>query len=282
MKELNVPPDLVGEKAGKAATDELNRIQEQLRDRVGEFTLQEHAEVGPTISKELTQKAILAVILASLAIVLYLSFRFAIGGFMTGLKFGTCAVIALIHDVLVVVGASAIFGAVFKWEIDSLFVTALLTVIGFSVHDTIVVFDRIRENLKHRLRGESFEELANRSILQTFARSVNTSFTVVLTLVALLVFGGPVIKHFIAALLVGIISGTYSSIFNATPLVVVWENLTGDKGAGKRLVAERPLVSGDRVKDLRPVAERGEGEADEEESEWNKPKAKAKKKKRRY
>jgi SecD/SecF fusion protein len=283
MKQLKVPVGDTGEKAAQDANEEQLRIERQIRDKVGAFQKQEVSEVGPTISKELSQKAILAVIMASIAIVLYLSFRFAIGGFLNGLKFGTCAVIALIHDVLVVIGASAIFGHFFGWEIDSLFVTALLTVIGFSVHDTIVVFDRIRENLKHRQRGESFEQLANRSILQTFARSVNTSFTVVLTLVALLVFGGPVIKHFIAALLVGIISGTYSSIFNATPLVVVWENLTGDKGRG-RAVADKPIVGSDRVKSLRPVAERAETESESVESgeDWNKSKPKVKKKKRRY
>ena len=103
--------------------------------------------------------------------------------------------------------------------------TAVLTVIGFSVHDTIVVFDRIRENLRHRLRGETFEQLCNRSILQTFSRSINTSFTVVLTLGALIAFGGPLLRHFYVALLAGIVIGTYSSIFNATPLVVVWEKL---------------------------------------------------------
>ena len=283
MKQLTPPKGLATEKTGEWNAAERSRIQDALREKIGPFALQEYAEVGPTISKELTSKAIMAVIMASLAIVIYLSSRFAIGGFLNGVKFGTCAVIALIHDVLVVIGASAMFGHFLKWEIDSLFVTALLTVIGFSVHDTIVVFDRIRENLKHRLRGESFEQLANRSILQTFARSVNTSFTVVLTLVALLIFGGPVIKHFIAALLVGIISGTYSSIFNATPLVVVWENLAGDKGRG-RAVQDKPLVSGDRVKELRPVAERSDDDSGAVETgdEWSKSKPKVKKKKRRY
>jgi SecD/SecF fusion protein len=282
MKRLKVPANLSGEKAGLARNAEQDRVEQQIRDRVGPFQLQEYSEVGPTISKELSQKAILAVIMASIAIVLYLSFRFAIGGFLNGLKFGTCAVVALVHDVLIVIGASAMFGHFLGWEIDSLFVTAVLTVIGFSVHDTIVVFDRIRENLKHRVRGESFEQLANRSILQTFARSVNTSFTVVLTLTALLIFGGPVIKHFVAALLVGIIAGTYSSIFNATPLVVVWENLAGDKGRG-RAAQDKPLVSGDRVRELRPVAERDdEAVADETSEDWNKSKPKVKKKKRRY
>ena len=282
MKELHVagkPTQLA--KTAKQNTAEQNRIKAELTDRVGKFEFQGFSEVGPIISRELTTKAIKAVIMASLAIILYLSFRFAIGGFLTGLKFGICAVIALIHDVLVVLGASAIFGHFMGWEIDSLFVTAILTIIGFSVHDTIVVFDRIRENLKHRIRGESFDELANRSILQTFARSVNTSLTVVLTLVALLVFGGPVIRHFVAALLVGIISGTYSSIFNATPLVVIWEGLA-NKGGAKKVTEGRALVSGDRVRDLRPVSEQGTSEGASDTEAADKAKAKPKKKKRRY
>lgn len=184
------------------------------------------SNVDPTISKELTSKAILSVIVASLAIILYLTSRFAIGGFVQGLKFGVCAVIALLHDTLFILGMFAILGKYFGWEVDSLFVTAVLTVIGFSVHDTIVVFDRIRENLRHRLRGEAFEDLCNRSILQTITRSIYTSFTVVLTLTTLIVLGGPLLRHFYVALLAGIIIGTYSSIFNAAPLVVVWNNMT--------------------------------------------------------
>src|SRR5262249_58238915 len=130
------------------------------------------------ISAELTQDAIKAVIFASFLIVLYLAFRFAIGGFREGLKYGTCAVIALLHDVRVVWGAFAILGYFLNWQIDSLFVTAMLTVIGFSVHDTIIVFDRIRENLQHRQKGETFSDLADHSIDQTISRSIKTSFTV--------------------------------------------------------------------------------------------------------
>src|SRR5262249_53306004 len=146
-----------------------------------------------------------------------------------GLKFGTCAVVALLHDVLVLLGAFAIMGYIANWHIDSLFVTAMLTVIGFSVHDTIVIFDRLRENLHHKARGETFAEVTDRSIEQTFARSVNTSGTVIITLLALLILGGPVIKLFVAALLIGVISGTYSSIFNASPLLVLWKRATGEK-----------------------------------------------------
>jgi preprotein translocase subunit SecF len=140
-------------------------------------------------------------------------------------RFGICAIIALLHDVLVVVGVFSILGHFFNVEVDSLFVTALLTVIGFSVHDTIVVFDRIRENLKKNLT-HSFEETVNNSILQTLGRSLNTSLTVILVLLALLLFGGESTKWFIVALLVGVVSGTYSSIFNAAPLLVLWNELS--------------------------------------------------------
>jgi SecD/SecF fusion protein len=183
----------------------------------------EFSDVSGTISAELTRDAFLAVIYASALIIIYLAWQFAIGGFKEGLKYGICAVIALLHDVLVVWGAFAMLGYFFKWQIDSLFVTAMLTVIGFSVHDTIIIFDRMRENLSHRAKGETFSSVADRSIDQTIARSINTSFTVILTLFALFLFGGDIIHHFVAALLIGIVSGTYSSIFNASVLLVMWK-----------------------------------------------------------
>jgi len=178
--------------------------------------------IGPTIGKETTENAIKAVVFASILIVLYIAWSFRkVPKPASSFRFGVCAISALIHDILVVVGVFSILGHFFSVEVDSLFVTALLTVIGFSVHDTIVVFDRIRENLR-RLSGISFEKVVNESILQTLGRSLNTSLTVVLVLVALLLFGGESIRWFVVALLIGIISGTYSSIFNASPLLVVW------------------------------------------------------------
>lgn len=174
--------------------------------------------VGPTIGTETTINAIKAVLLASVLIVLYIAWAFRkVPKPASSFRFGVCAVIALLHDVLVLVGAFAIIGHFFHVEIDSLFVTAVLTVIGFSVHDTIVVFDRIRENLI-RLPGAPFPAVVNESILQTLGRSLNTSLTVVLVLFTMLLFGGESIHWFIVALLIGIISGTYSSIFNAAPL----------------------------------------------------------------
>jgi preprotein translocase subunit SecF len=128
----------------------------------------------------------------------------------------------MVHDIFVVVGLASIFGILYGWEVDALFLTALLTVIGFSVHDSIVVFDRIRENSR-RYAGLPIEGIVNHSVIQTLDRSINTQLTVVFTLTALLLFGGVTIRHFVLTLLIGIISGTYSSIFNASPLLVEWE-----------------------------------------------------------
>ena len=178
--------------------------------------------VGPTISKELTQKALYAVAVSILGIVLYITWAFRkVPKPTSSLAFGVCTIVALVHDVIVVVGIFAILGHFWHVEVDSLFITALLTVLGFSVHDTIVVFDRIRENL-HKHSGMSFEQVVNFSVLQTLTRSLNTSLTVAFVLLALLLFGGESIHTFVLALLIGIISGTYSSIFNAAPLLVVW------------------------------------------------------------
>jgi preprotein translocase SecF subunit len=172
--------------------------------------------IGPVISSDLIQQALILILVGSIGILTWITFRFH------DVKFGVTALVALVHDVIVVVGTFAVLGSFFGVEIDALFVTAMLTIIGFSVHDTIVVFDRVREN-KARHAGEPFDRIVNHSVLQTFGRSINTSFTVVLTLLALLLFGGAAIRFFVLALLIGIISGTYSSIFNASPLLVVWQ-----------------------------------------------------------
>jgi len=171
--------------------------------------------IGPVVSSDLVNQALVLILVGSIGILLWITYRFQ------DVKFGVTALVALVHDVIVVVGIFAMLGTIFRIEIDALFVTAMLTVIGFSVHDTIVVFDRIREN-RARHAGEPFAEIVNHSILQTFARSVMTSFTVVLTLLSLYLFGGEAIRNFVLALLIGIVSGTYSSIFNASPLLVVW------------------------------------------------------------
>jgi len=190
---------------------------------------QQVIEVGGTIARETIEFALLALVLASAAILFLLAIRFrnVPGGWRAGFQFGGSALAALLHDVFLLTGLFSIMGKVLGWrigEIDSLFVTAVLTVVGFSVHDTIVVFDRIRENLRVSQRL-SFEQVVNLSIMQTAARSIITSFTVVLVLAAILIAGGASLKGFALALLIGIVSGTYSSIFNAAPLLVVWRRL---------------------------------------------------------
>lgn len=172
--------------------------------------------VGPVISQDLTQQALLLVFLGSLGIVLWMTYRFR------NVRFGAAALVALLHDVIVTVGFFAVAGTFFNVEVDALFITAMLTIIGFSVHDTIVVFDRVRENVA-RYAGAPFAEIVNHSIVQTMGRSLNTTATVLITLLALLVFAGGSIRTFVLALFVGILSGTYSSIFNASPLLVWWE-----------------------------------------------------------
>ncbi|HLJ68951.1 MAG TPA: protein translocase subunit SecF [Chloroflexota bacterium] len=174
-----------------------------------------------TIASSLTSQAIIAVGAAAVAILLYISFAFR--NAPNPFRFGTAALIAMLHDVLVVMGIFSILGVLLNVEIDAPFVTAMLTIIGFSVHDTIVIFDRIRENLARRT-GEPFATVVNHSILQSFVRSINTSFTVVLTLLAVFLFTGEAIRFFVLAMLIGIISGTYSSIFNASQILVVWHN----------------------------------------------------------
>ena len=202
-----------------------SEFQNDLKKSIKDAKQTSFETIGPTIGRETTLNAIKAVIAASILIVLYIAWSFRkVPKPASGLRFGVSAIIALIHDVLVVVGVFAILGKVFGVEIDALFVTALLTVIGFSVHDTIVVFDRIRENL--RRQNVPFAQVVNDSILQTLDRSLNTSLTVILVLLTLLIFGGETIRWFVVALLVGVISGTYSSIFNASPILVVWQEWT--------------------------------------------------------
>ena len=177
--------------------------------------------VGPVIGREVAGRAVQAVGIAALGILAYITYAFR--GVEHSFRYGVCAILALLHDAAVVVGVAAILGRLLGWEVDALFLTALLTVIGFSVHDSIVVFDRIRENLG-RYRRADYEEVVNLSIVQTLDRSINTQLTALFTLLALALFGGVTIFHFVVTMMIGILSGTYSSIFNAAPILVVWEN----------------------------------------------------------
>ncbi|MFN8567253.1 MAG: protein translocase subunit SecF [Kouleothrix sp.] len=169
---------------------------------------------------------------ASVAILIYLTLAFRKAPHP--IRYGVCAIVAMLHDVLVVLGVAAILGYFTGLEVDALFLTALLTIISFSVHDTIVVFDRVRENLINRRASETFEAIVNHSIVQTLPRSINTQLTSMFTLTALLLFGGTSIRNFVLVLLIGLISGTYSSIFNAAQLLVVWENQEWRNWFGRR------------------------------------------------
>jgi len=195
-------------------------IQQGFTRQIGPFVEREFSTVGGAISTAIRNRAILAVAFASIAILLYMAYAFR--NTQNPMLYGLCALVAMLHDVLVVIGVFSILGVVAGVEIDALFVTAMLTVIGFSVHDTIVVFDRIRENLARRT-DDDFEEVVNYSLAQTVVRSLNTSVTVIFTLLALFLFGGSTTREFVLALLIGVVSGTYSSIFNASQLLVAWE-----------------------------------------------------------
>ncbi len=197
---------------------------EKFKSALGKDVVEKRYEsVGPVVGAEMARKALMAVVLASLAIILFIAWSFRhVPRPYSSWKFGVSAVMALLHDTLVVLGLFSLFGHFYQVEIDALFVTALLTVVGFSVHDTIVVFDRVRENLP-KMYNKPFSEVVDFSLTETLVRSINTSLTVILTLTALLLFGGETIRWFVVALLIGIVSGTYSSIFNAAPLLVLWE-----------------------------------------------------------
>ena len=199
---------------GEIVTEMENRFSTQV-------TVLNFTSVSAAVGAEVTRSAGIAILMAAIAILIYIWFAFR--RVEHAFRYGAAAIAAMLHDVLVVVGTEAILGYFLGWEADALFLTALLTVIGFSVHDSIVVFDRVREN-SGIYRHLEYETLVNHSIVQTLDRSINTQLTVMLTLLSLVLFGGDSIRHFVIILLVGIFSGTYSSIFNAAPILVVWEN----------------------------------------------------------
>lgn len=205
----------------KAAHDSMYNI---IRTQAGEFTEKRYDSIGPVVGEELKKKALYQLIIVSLGIVFYIAYAFRhVSRPITPFQFGVAAIVALIHDLLIVLGIFSLLGHFYDIEIDSLFITAMLTVLGFSVHDTIIVFDRIRENLKV-YAGQSIEFIVNHSISQTLVRSLNTSLTVLFVLLAMLLFGGESIRYFVLALFIGIAAGTYSSVFVAAPMLVLWQN----------------------------------------------------------
>jgi preprotein translocase SecF subunit len=212
----SVAPSIPPNNTNLPTEGKLGEVVTTLQDEFGPIAEQQSlTTIGAIVSNDLLWQALQLIAIGSLGIMAWITYRFR------DVKFGVTALIALLHDVVLVVGMFAIFGTFFNVEVDALFVTAMLTVIGFSVHDTIVVFDRVREN-KARHAGEPFAEIVNHSILQTLGRSITTSFTVAITLLALLLFGGSATTYFVLALLIGITAGTYSSVFFAAPLLVEW------------------------------------------------------------
>jgi len=198
----------------------MQQLVDNIGTELGQVEVLRFESVGPAVGAEVTRAASIAVAVAALFILAFIIFAFR--KVPNAFRYGVCAIAAMIHDILVTVGLFSLAGLILNWEADALFLTAILTVIGFSVQDTIVVFDRIRENIPKR-RGESFETIVNRSLLETIHRSLATQLNAIFVLIAILFFGGATIKQFVAVLLVGLLSGTYSSIFNAVPLLVVWE-----------------------------------------------------------
>ncbi len=195
-------------------------IVAELEEQFGTLTERRFDTVGPSVGREVTRAATLATFAASAAILGFIVFAWR--KVPNSLRYGVCATVATLHDILVALGFFSIMSLLLGWEADALFLTALLTVVGFSVQDTIVVFDRIRENVPKR-RGEPYELIVNRSVLETLHRSLATQLNAIFVIIAILFFGGATIKQFVAVLLVGMLSGTYSSIFTAVPLLVVWE-----------------------------------------------------------
>ena len=205
------------------------QIVAELEKQTGStVTVPSFSSVSPSVGAEVTSAAGVAILMAALAMLAYISYAFR--GVEHAFRYGAAAVLAMLHDVFVVLGVEAILAYTLHWEADALFLTALLTVIGFSVHDSIVVFDRVREN-SHVYRRISYETLVNHSIIQTLDRSINTQLTVLFTLFSLSLFGGDTIRHFVIILLVGIFSGTYSSIFNAAPFWLYGKIANGKTGS---------------------------------------------------
>ncbi len=209
------------------------KLSQQLRaaftSKESNFTEIRFETIGPAISSQLRQKAIIAVVLVNVSIILFLAYAFRkVSKPVASWKYGLLAIVALVHDICLVLGVFALLGHFAGVEVDLAFVVALLTVLGFSVNDTIVVYDRIRENLL-RKTGSSFAEVVNNGLNQTLMRSINTTLTVLLPLFALYFFGGTTIRYFALALLIGMASGAYSSVFIASPLLVIAEKMQGKK-----------------------------------------------------
>jgi SecD/SecF fusion protein len=242
-----------------ADADSQQKIVDALKP-LGELQVVSFASISPRVREETVQRAVTAVMLSLIAILIYIAIRFSIEGGWSGFKFGIAATLALAHDVLIMVGGAAVLGYLLGWEINALFITALLTLVGFSINDTIVVYDRVRENLRQRARGETFATIVNRSLNQTLARSINTSLTLLLVLVALVIWGAVTqdLRFFYVAMLIGVIAGTYSSIFIASQIMVDWqdarEKLHQRQAEAAKATAVAPKPSGASTPTAAPTA----------------------------
>ncbi len=223
VQQLGDPADNLWQiRAGALTADEQTRLISELEQKVApiDASLSTLDVIAPAIGSEVTRAAIFATLAAGVIILGFIWFAFR--KVPHAVRYGATAIAAMVHDILVTMGIMSILGIAFGWEVDALFLTAMLTVVGYSVQDSIVVFDRIRENLP-RYRHEDYETVVNRSVLETIHRSLATQLNAVFVMVAILLFGGATIKQFIAIMLIGLTSGTYSSLFNAVPLLVSWE-----------------------------------------------------------
>ena len=215
--------------------EQRDAVIKALTERIGPVNVIRFDSVGPSIGEQVTSRGAIAVAVASLLVVLFIAWSFR--GVQNAFRYGVCAILAMIHDVAIIFAITGFGAWLFGWEIDSLFLTALLTVIGFSMQDTIVVFDRIRENA-NIYRRLDYETLVNHSIVQTLQRSINTQLmTVEFLLLALALFGGVTLQEFASILLIGLLSGTYSSIFIAAPILVLWEKEEWKNWFGRRATA---------------------------------------------
>lgn len=215
--------DILEIRSSPLSQDQLATVLQTLSQKFNDtVTARQFDSIGPTVAREVASRGVLVIIVSSILLTVYITLAFR--GVPNAFRYGVCTVVALVHDILVLLSLAAITGRFFGWEVDTLFLTAVLTVIAFSAQDTIVVFDRIRENVELH-RRLPFDKMVNHSVIQTLTRSVNTQVMAVdLLLLAMALFGGVTLRKFATILLVGMISGSYSSDFNAAPLLIVWEN----------------------------------------------------------
>lgn len=227
---------LVGDRGILVKMPEINEVQHQeilkkLSDSFGANTEARFDSIGPVVGKELEDKSVKAIIITLLAIIVYIAFVFRkMSVVLSPWVMGVAAMVALFHDIIIPVGVFALLGHYYAIEISAVFMAALLTILGYSVSDTVVIFDRIRENVIRNKAREDFQGVVHKSIMQTLTRSLNTNFTALLSLVAIYLFGGETLKYFALALIIGIFLGAYSSIFVASPILVWWSERTKKSG----------------------------------------------------